>query len=89
MTDAGEGFAPKDVAPISSVRADFEGGERMGGWGLELIKGLTDKLDFTVADPHGTTVRAEKNLHYETKGDAQEAAERDTDSGGEVTATKK
>ena len=88
VTDAGEGFTPKDVAPVGSVRADFEGGERLGGWGMALIEGLTDKLDFTATDPRGTTVRAEKNLHYETKGDAQEAAERDTDSGGEVTATK-
>ncbi len=47
VTDAGEGFAPKDVAPVGTVRADFEGGERMGGWGLALIEGLTDKLDFT------------------------------------------
>ena len=89
VTDAGEGFTPKDVAPVGSVRADFEGGERLGGWGMALVEGLTDKLDFTATDPRGTTVRAEKNLHYETKGDAQKAAERDTDSGGEVTATKK
>jgi len=88
VTDAGEGFSPKDVAPVGTSRADFEGGERLGGWGLALVEGLTDKLDFTATDPCGTTVRAEKNLHYETPGDAKEAAERDTDSGGEVTADK-
>ena len=88
VTDAGEGFTPKDVAPAGTIRADFEGGERMGGWGLSLVEGLTDKLNFTATAPRGTTVRAEKNLHYETQGDAQEATERDRSSGGEVTASK-
>lgn len=89
VTDAGEGFAQGNVLPVGAVRSDGEGGERLGGWGLTLLEGLSDKLDFTATDPHGTTVRVEKNLHYETEGAADEAAERDTDMGGIVTASKK
>jgi hypothetical protein len=34
------------------------------------------------------TVRVEKNLDYETEGAADEAAERDIDSGGVVTVSR-
>ena len=88
VTDAGDGFGQKDVLPVGTTRPDFGGGERLGGWGLTLLEGLSDKLDFTATDPHGTTVRVEKNLHYETEGAADEAAERDTDSGGVVEASR-
>ena len=72
--------------PIS--RPDFGGGERFGGGGLTLLEGLLDKSDYTATEPHGTTVRVEKKLHYETKGAADGAVERDTDTGGVVTASK-
>jgi anti-sigma regulatory factor (Ser/Thr protein kinase) len=88
VTDAGQGFAQEDVLPVGASRPDGMGGERFGGWGLSLLKGLSDKLDFTATDPHGTTVRAVKSLHYETQGDADEASERDTNRGGVVTASK-
>ena len=88
VTDKGQGFAQADVLPIGTSRSDGKGGERLGGWGLTLLKGLSDKVDFTVTDPHGTTVRVEKDLHYETQGDADEAAERDTKSGVVVTMSK-
>jgi anti-sigma regulatory factor (Ser/Thr protein kinase) len=88
VTDAGEGFGQEDVLPVGMTRPDFDGGERLGGWGLTLLEGLSDKINYTVTEPHGTTVRVEKNLHYETAGAADEAAERDTDSGGVVTASK-
>jgi len=44
-------------------------------------------VDFTVIDPHSTTVRVEKKLHYESEGDASEAAEMDMTDGGAVTAS--
>lgn len=88
VTDTGQGFVREDVLPVGTLRSDGEGGERLGGWGLSLLEVLSDKLDFTATDPHGTTVRVEKNLHYETEGAADEAAERDTDKGGVVTASR-
>lgn len=88
VTDKGQGFDREAVSPVGASRSDGEGGERLGGWGLPLLKGLSDNLDFTVTDPHGSTVRVEKSLHYDTQGDADEAADRDTGSGGQVTAKK-
>ena len=88
VTDAGEGFVPTDVLPVGTTRPDFGGGERLGGWGLTLLEGLSDKIDYTANVPHGTTVRVEKTLYYETEGAADEAAERDTDSGGVVEASR-
>ncbi len=88
VTDKGQGFDREGVLPVGTSRPDGEGGERLGGWGLTLLEGLSDKLDFTVTDPHGRTMRVEKALHYDTQGEADEATERDTDSGGQVTATK-
>ena len=88
VTDAGEGFVPTDVLPVGTTRPDFGGGERLGGWGLTLLEGLSDKIDYTANVPHGTTVRVEKTLYYETEGAADEAAERDTEGGGVVTASK-
>lgn len=88
VADEGEGFAQADVLPAGTSRPDGTGGERYGGYGLSLIEGLSDKLDFTATDPHGTTVRVEKNLHFEIEGVADEAAEWDTDDSGIVTASK-
>ena len=88
VTDTGQGFNQADVQPVGSPRPDGEGGVRLGGWGLALLEGLSDKLDFTATDPHGTTVRVEKELHYDTQGAADEADKRDTGSGGAVTVTK-
>ncbi len=88
VKDTGRGFSQEDILPVGAVRSDGDGGERFGGYGISLLEGLSDKVDFTETDPHGTTVRVEKNLHYETQEDANEAAERDKKGGGEVTATK-
>lgn len=87
VTDTGRGFAQGDVLPAGTSRSDGKGGERFGGYGLSLLEGLSDKVDFSTTDPHGTTVRVEKNLHYDTQADAAEATERDTDKGGSVTAS--
>lgn len=89
VTDEGQGFAPQDILPAGTARPDGKGGERYGGYGLSLLNGLSDKIDFSATDPHGTVVRVEKVLHYETQKNADEAAKRDTDSGGIVTASRK
>ena len=88
VKDQGGGFVQGDVLPAGTSRSDGAGGERYGGYGMSLIEGLSDRLDFTTTQPHGTTVRVVKSLHYETQGDADKAAERDTDHGGIVTASK-
>ena len=88
VKDEGRGFVPGDVLPVGAMRPDGKGGERGGGYGLSLLEGLSDKVDFSTTDPHGTTVRVEKNLYYETHADAAEATDRDTNTGGSVTASK-
>lgn len=88
VADEGQGFIRADVSPVGTVRPDGLGGHRFGGYGLTLIESLSDKLDFTTTDPRGTTVCVEKNLHYETVEDATEAAERDQNGGGDVTASR-
>jgi serine/threonine-protein kinase RsbW len=88
VKDEGQGFTPEDVLPVGASRPDFEGEQRYGGYGLSLLEGLSDKIDFTATEPQGTTVRVEKNLHYETQEAADEATERDTGRGGVVTASK-
>jgi len=88
VKDTGRGFSKEDVLPAGTARSDSDGGERYGGYGMSLIEGLSDKVDFTDTDPHGTTVRVEKTLYYDTKEDAHAASERDK-QGGVVTASKK
>jgi anti-sigma regulatory factor (Ser/Thr protein kinase) len=66
VADAGQGFSFRDVPPVGTARPDFGGGERLGGFGMPLLEALSDRLEFTRTDPHGTTVRAEKRLRYET-----------------------
>ena len=56
--------------------------------GTVCIEGLFDNLDFAETDPHGTTVRVEKSLRYETREDADEADERDADRGGSVATSR-
>jgi anti-sigma regulatory factor (Ser/Thr protein kinase) len=85
VTDKGQGFTESDVRPVGEWRPDMEGGDRIGGFGLPLVQGLTDRLDFSSTDPHGTTVRAEKNLHYTTQAAADKASERDANTAGTAT----
>lgn len=75
VQDRGPGFSFKDVPVAGTSRADFGGGERIGGYGMTLIQSLSDRLEFRRTDPHGTTVCAEKSLHYCTSK-AAAAAER-------------
>jgi len=88
VKDTGKGFVMGDIEPVGTSRSDGKGGKRIGGFGMFILEGLADKVDFTETDPHGTTVRVEKHLQYETKGDAQEAARKDAKSGARVTASK-
>jgi anti-sigma regulatory factor (Ser/Thr protein kinase) len=88
VTDTGKGFVLGDVEPVGTSRSDGNGGKRIGGFGLSILEGLADRVDFTETDPHGTTVRVEKHLRYETTADAKEAAKRDAESGAVVTASK-
>ena len=73
VEDQGPGFSFKDVPPAGTPRADFGGGERVGGYGMQLIQSLSDRLEFYRTDPHGTTVCAEKKLRYRTDAAAAQA----------------
>ncbi len=84
IEDKGSGFAFKDVPAEGTARADFGGGERIGGFGMRLIGLLADRVEFRRTDPHGTTVVAEKRLHYESEVAAADAA-RLNESGGQAT----
>ena len=84
VEDKGKGFLFREVpaAPdlIGTEREDtLTGGERFGGFGLHLVNLLADQLEFHRTDADGTTVRAEKRLHYRTsRGDDGEACARVT-----------
>jgi len=91
VKDAGKGFVVDDVPPMGALRPDGAGGERTGGYGMSMLEGLSDKLDFTATDPQGTTVRAEKKLRYESKGAADKASKLDAENDRTpvVTASKR
>lgn len=67
VIDRGKGFSFANVPPPGTLRVDESGAERMGGWGLPLVQMLADHVEFRRTNPHGTTVRVEKILHYEGK----------------------
>jgi serine/threonine-protein kinase RsbW len=89
VQDQGPGFSPREVAPVGAERPDFEGQpERIGGYGLRLVELLSDHIEFQSADPKGTTVRAEKRIHYKTPADAANAERLGSHAkGGRVTLT--
>ena len=62
VADTGAGFRRDVVPPRGTVRAGYNGEGRVGGWGLPLVELLSDEVAFVSAHPHGTTVRAVKNL---------------------------
>lgn len=89
VEDRGVGFAFKDVLPVGTTRADgHDGGERIGGFGLDLVKQLSDQLEFRRHDTEGTKVRAEKHLHYKTVAEAQEAAALDRPESGSISISQ-
>jgi hypothetical protein len=82
VEDTGPGFSFKSVPAVGSVRSDTHGGERIGGFGLQLVEALADRVEFHRTDPHGTTVKAEKTLHYKNDAAARHAVRLDASQGG-------
>jgi serine/threonine-protein kinase RsbW len=82
VEDTGHGFSFKDVRAVGEERPDLDGSIRLGGFGIGLVAALTSRLEFFRTDPHGTTVRAEILLHYDSKAEAAEAADLDNRSDG-------
>lgn len=66
VEDQGQGFSRESIPPVGAARPDFDAQaeQRIGGYGLKLVELLSDRLDFTHSDPHGTTVRAERRLRF-------------------------
>lgn len=87
VEDKGAGLPFKDVREVGSPRLDLDGSERLGGFGLNLVGKMADHIEFRRSDPHGTTVFAEKALHYKTESEARVAEQMEQASGGEVTIT--
>ncbi len=75
VVDRGKGFAFKNVAAPGTLRPDFNGGERIGGFGLKLVEALADHVEFRRADAQGTMVRAEKTIHYKSNEALEKAYE--------------
>jgi len=84
VVDQGQGFTFRDIPEIGTVRRDMDGSERLGGFGLPLLDALSDRLEFSRTDPHGTTVVAEKRLRYETQKASHEADDLNKIDGGEA-----
>ncbi len=84
VEDHGVGFSERDVREVGSVRPDRDGSERIGGFGLQLVRLMADHITFESSDAHGTTVFAEKTLHYKTRADASDAEALDQTAGGEI-----
>ncbi len=87
VEDKGVGFPFKDVREAGSTRLDRDGSERLGGFGLDLVRKMADHIEFRRSDPHGTTVCAEKMLHYKSVSEAEDAERLDQAHGGEVAIT--
>ncbi len=87
VVDTGPGFSFKNVPQAGTVRPETQGdGERIGGFGLQLVEALADRVEFHRTDPHGTTVRAEKTLHYQSAAAARLAVRLDdSGAGGDLT----
>ena len=84
VEDQGVGFSPEDIQDVGTARPDRDGTERIGGFGLQLVRQMADHITFESSDSHGTTVFAEKALHYKTRADASSAEEMDAALGGEM-----
>lgn len=85
VEDTGEGFCFRDLPEVGAPRLDSEGRQRIGGYGLPLVEYVADRVEFSRTDPHGTTVRAEKLLHYKSQAAADNADRMDESGGGQAT----
>jgi len=87
VEDRGQGFSFKDVPVAGTERAGFGGEARVGGYGMQLIRNLSDRLEFHRTDPHGTTVCAEKKIRYRTDAAAAQAAKLNASDGQAIITT--
>ncbi len=62
VTDTGKGLNRDQVAEVGTARVDEDGSERFGGFGLQIVDGLADHVEYGKTDPQGTTVRAKMLL---------------------------
>jgi len=73
VIDTGIGFSFKDVLPPGEPRTEVDGSQRVGGFGLDLCRKLSDHIEFHRADHSGTQVRAVKQLSYISSDKGNEA----------------
>jgi anti-sigma regulatory factor (Ser/Thr protein kinase) len=62
VTDSGEGFSLTEFLEPGSSRFDVDLSDRIGGFGIPLVKALTSKMNFTRLKPTGMVVSAEVHL---------------------------
>lgn len=55
VKDTGVGFSFKDVQAVGTERPDQDGQTRLGGFGLDMVRLISDHLEFHRSDSHGTT----------------------------------
>ena len=84
VEDQGIGFSAGDVSTVGSVRPDRDGSDRLGGFGLDLIRLMADHIEFRHSSPQGATVVAEKALHFNSPAQARQAEDLEEHSGGEM-----
>ncbi len=87
VKDTGVGFSFKDVQGVGTERPDRDGQTRVGGFGLDMVRLMSDHLEFYRSDDHGTTVEATKVLHYKSAANAAEAEQLDRTDGATMTMT--
>ena len=73
VVDCGPGFSP-DSLPPPGARPDMDGGERIGGYGLAIVKAISDDIEFSHVDHPGSTVRAVKKFRYRSESAAEAAS---------------
>jgi anti-sigma regulatory factor (Ser/Thr protein kinase) len=81
VKDKGNGFLFADIPPPGTVRADLDGEDRVGGFGLIIVGAVGDRLQFHRSDGQGTTVIAEKRLTYQDQAAAERAEDLDAEEG--------
>jgi len=61
VTDHGAGLKRDTVRPVGEA-CEEDGSERFGGFGLQIVESVADRVEYGLGDSQGTTVRAEKQL---------------------------
>ena len=64
VKDQGNGFSLAEAGEKPEERTGFEGELRLGGYGLTLVTALSDSIQLTQSERHGSTVRVEKLLSH-------------------------